>query len=255
MCRWLSYLGRPTTLYRFLYDEDYSLIEQSIHARKSKSVVNADGFGIGWYGDTIEPNRFRDVLPAWSDENLLSLSKCIQSKLFMAHVRGATDTTISRTNCHPFTYGRNMFIHNGQIGDYLLLRRQIENLIPDELYPYRIGTTDSEALFLYLLKLLEDNSFHTAAQKLIESVESIMLRAGVNTPFRCTSAYSDGEKLCFIRYASDNKAPSLYYNRYDDNWVVVSEPLDDDKTRWLPVPSNHTMIIDSMTSDLVIKSL
>ena len=255
MCRWLSYLGKPTTLYRFLYEEEYSLIEQSVHARKSKSIVNADGFGIGWYGDTIEPNRFRDVLPAWGDENLLSLSKCIKSSLFMAHVRGATDTTISRTNCHPFTYGRDMFVHNGQIGDYLSLKRQLEALIPDELYPHRIGTTDSEALFLYLVKLLADSSFHIATKKLLESVESMMSRARIKAPFRFTSAYSDGERLCFVRYASDNKAPSLYYNCCDGDWVVVSEPLDSDKTKWLPVPSNHTMIINSISSEPIIKSL
>ena len=255
MCRWLSYLGKPTTLHRFLYEQEYSLIDQSLHARESKSVVNADGCGIGWYGDDIEPGRFRDILPAWGDENLLSLSKHITSGLFMAHVRGATDTTISRTNCHPFSYGRSLFIHNGQVGDYLILRRQIEALIPDALYPYRLGTTDSEALFLFLVPLLDDHCFHTATGKLIASVERLMRNAGVKTPFRFTSAYSDGKGLNFIRYASDSHAPSLYYHCCDGDWIVVSEPLDSDQTKWQPVPANHTMVIDGKTPTPVIRAL
>ncbi len=42
-------------------------------------------------------------------------------------------------------------MHNGFIGDWSRLRRQIEALIPDELYPSRVGTTDSEAIFLAIL--------------------------------------------------------------------------------------------------------
>ena len=42
-------------------------------------------------------------------------------------------------------------MHNGFIGSWNRLRRQIEALIPDELYPARIGTTDSEAVFLAIM--------------------------------------------------------------------------------------------------------
>ncbi len=42
-------------------------------------------------------------------------------------------------------------MHNGYLGDWARLRRPIEALIPDELYPSRSGTTDSEAMFLAVL--------------------------------------------------------------------------------------------------------
>ena len=42
-------------------------------------------------------------------------------------------------------------MHNGFIGSWSRLRRQVEGLISDELYPARIGTTDSEAIFLAML--------------------------------------------------------------------------------------------------------
>ena len=42
-------------------------------------------------------------------------------------------------------------MHNGQVGDWSLIRRRVEALIPDDLYKCRIGTTDSEAVFLSIL--------------------------------------------------------------------------------------------------------
>ena len=256
MCRWLCYLGKPITPYRFIYEEEYSLVEQSHHARQSKTEVNADGFGFGWYGDyDPEPGRFRDILPAWSDENLLSLARSIRSGIFMVHVRAATDMATSRTNCHPFTCKNNMFVHNGQIGGYMRLRRQIETLIPDELYSYRLGSTDSEALFLYLHSLLAKHNFHNAACKLIETVEAIMQKADIKEPFRFTSAYCDGEQIYIVRYASDGRAPSLSYHWDKEGWIIVSEPLDDEKDRWTTVPRNHTMVINHSLSEPIITAL
>jgi glutamine amidotransferase len=60
-------------------------------------------------------------------------------------------TPITRPHCHPFACGRWLFMHNGSIGGWSRLRRQVEALIPDELYPARIGTTDSEAIFLAIM--------------------------------------------------------------------------------------------------------
>ena len=31
------------------------------------TAVNADGFGLAWYGERPEPGLYRDVMPAWSD--------------------------------------------------------------------------------------------------------------------------------------------------------------------------------------------
>ena len=42
-------------------------------------------------------------------------------------------------------------MHNGFVGGWPRLRRRIEALIPDELFAARVGTTDSEALFLAIL--------------------------------------------------------------------------------------------------------
>ena len=255
MCRWLAYIGEAVTPERFLYEEQFSLIDQSYSARKSKSVVNGDGFGLGWYADKPEPGLFRDVLPAWSDENLRSLACQISSGLFMAHVRAATDTPSNRTNCHPFKHDKSLFMHNGQIGGYLSIRRSVENLIPDELYSYRLGTTDSEAMFFCLASLVRQYSFHDAATKLIRLVSEIMDRNHIDEPFRFTSAYSDGERLFAVRYSTDQYVPTLFFERADEGWLLVSEPLDSRLDYWQLVPENHTLELSRNSSGPALKAI
>ena len=115
MCRWVAYLGEPIYIEEFVTTPQQSLIVQSRHSREAKHAVQGDGFGLGWYGERDDPGLFRDVRPAWSDENLLSLSQQIRSRLFFAHIRASTGTATTRANCHPFKHGKWMFMHNGRI--------------------------------------------------------------------------------------------------------------------------------------------
>ena len=124
MCRFLAYLGDPSFLDRLLVAPEASLVAQSLAAREAKTVVNADGCGIGWYGERDEPGTYHGILPAWSDGNLLSLCRQLRSRMFLAHVRSATSGDVSPSNCHPFAQGRHLFMHNGQIGDYERIRRR-----------------------------------------------------------------------------------------------------------------------------------
>jgi predicted glutamine amidotransferase len=244
MCRWLAYVGSPITPKKYLYDDQYSLVEHSLSARKSISIVNGDGFGLGWYGDHNEPGLFREVLPAWNDDNLKSLSLQIRSGLFLAHVRAATDTSSSRNNCHPFKSSHSLFMHNGKIGDYLSLRRELENLIPDTYFRDRTGTNDSEAIFLLLESLLEKHSFETSVNTMITSVIKLMGKHQIEEPFRLIAAWTDGQKLRAIKLSTDDQLPSLYYREVESGWLLVSEPLDSQLDQWSRVPDNHWLEID-----------
>ena len=75
MCRWIAYRGEIIALEHYVTAPAHSLIAQSIHALESTASTNGDGFGLGWYGDHIEPGLFRDVRPAWADENLRYLCR------------------------------------------------------------------------------------------------------------------------------------------------------------------------------------
>ena len=153
MCRWAAYRGPQIFMEEVIASPCQSLIVQSQHAREGKAETNGDGFGIAWYSHRPDPGVYRDILPAWSDPNLRNLARQVRSHLFLAHVRASTGTATNRANCHPFAVGRWCFMHNGQIAGYDRLRRQLDALLPDELYRHRLGTTDSEVMFLLALAL------------------------------------------------------------------------------------------------------
>ena len=245
MCRWIAYIGSPISPERFLFEEQFSLVEQSQHARKSKSIVNGDGFGLGWYAKQRTPGLFRDVLPAWNDENLHSLAYQIEASMFMAHVRAATDTSVTRANCHPFAHQEHLFMHNGQIGGYLLIRRLLESLLENELFGFRLGNTDSEILFLLLVQFGAKTNFPEAVSKLILTLQEILAAQQISKPFRFTAAFTNGKVLYAIRYASDHNAPTLFFRHTPTGCLVASEPLDEDQAEWTSLPQNQILMVQT----------
>ena len=237
MCRWIAYRGETTALEHYVTSPAHSLVTQSIAALESAASVNGDGFGLGWYGAHPEPGLYREVRPAWSDDNLRYLCRHLQSHLFFAHVRAATGTPITRPNCHPFACAKWLFMHNGFIGNWTKLRRQVEALIPDTLYPARIGTTDSEAMFLAIMGARMDDP--------VAATETILTRltelVGPDR-MRFTAALANGKDLYAFRYAVNDRANTLYYRESDQGIVVVSEPLDSDHRKWTPVPEGHVLV-------------
>ena len=236
MCRWAAYIGEDVFLEKIVTAPCHSLIAQSHHAMEAKTPTNGDGFGLAWYGEHREPGLYRDILPAWSDRNLISLCRQIKSRLFLAHVRASTGGATSRVNCHPFTHERWSFMHNGQIGDFDRLRRRLESHIDDDLYNRREGTTDSELLFLMMVQEGLDRDPQGAASRAVSKIIEIAGQAGVEPHLRLTAAFSDGEKLYAIRYATDRFAPTLYFARTGENsHCLVSEPLDERPSTWQAV--------------------
>lgn len=242
MCRFLAYRGRPILLEQLVTAPSHSLIHQSRHADEGKTELNGDGFGLGWYGERAEPGLFRDVRPAWSDENLQSICALVRSPLFFAHVRAATGTPIGRVNCHPFSHGRFLFMHNGQVGGWDRVRRGVEALIPDELYRDRAGSTDSEALFLAALARGLDADPVAAVLATLREVRAAMAAAGADAPLRFTATLSDGQGVWAFRWACDGRPPSLYWQENERGLTLVSEPIDGQRAGWQEVPRGHALV-------------
>jgi predicted glutamine amidotransferase len=242
MCRFLAYHGEPIMIEALVASPSHSLIKQSQHAAEGKTETNGDGFGVGWYGERAEPGLYRELRPAWSDENLWSICSQVRSPLFFAHVRAATGTGTTRANCHPFTLGRFMFMHNGQIGGYRAIRRRIEALVPDELYHERTGTTDTEAIFLAAASRGLETDPVAAISETLGLVLAEMRRSGVTAALRFTAALTDGRGIWAFRWSSDAVPPTLYYRQGDSGLIVVSEPIDDRREDWLAVPAGHALI-------------
>lgn len=246
MCRWAAYLGEAIYLEELLSVPGHSLIDQSRAATQCKTAINADGFGVAWYGDRAEPGLYRDVLPAWSDPNLASLAKTVKSGAFLAHVRASTGAATSRNNCHPFAHGRWSFMHNGQIGGFNRFRRRADMGVSDTLYAQRKGATDSELLFLYALELgLEDDPMG-AVLRAHRTLEQMSRASGASPHLRSSAAWSDGTRLYALRLSSDHIAPSLYYrwSASRTGWAVVSEPLEVGQGGWTELPPGHCAVFE-----------
>jgi predicted glutamine amidotransferase len=242
MCRWIAYCGETVPLEQYVTAPAHSLVVQSQRALESTASTNGDGFGMGWYGEHPEPGLYREVRPAWSDENLRYLCRHIRSHLYFAHVRASTGTPITRPNCHPFSCGHWMFMHNGVIGNWSRLRRQVEALIPDEFYGSRIGTTDSEAVFLAIMGAGAEGDPIGATERTLAMLTDMVSRDGYKEPLRFTAALTNGRDLYAFRYAANDNANTLYYRKSGQSVVVVSEPLDTERTHWAPVPQGHMVV-------------
>ena len=63
---------------------------------------------------------------------------------------------------------------------------------------------------------------------------------------RVSCAFSDGERLYAVRYASDDHAPTLYHRWSASRMgrAVVSEPLEGEQADWTEVPAGSFCIFE-----------
>ncbi|MGE0502748.1 MAG: class II glutamine amidotransferase [Rhizobiaceae bacterium] len=243
MCRWAAYLGEEVFLEEIVAQPCHSLIRQSHCAAEARSATNADGFGLAWYAGRPEPGLYRDILPAWSDPNLKSLCRQIRSGLFLAHVRAATTGATARFNCHPFVAGRWSFMHNGEITGFEAIRRRLEAGLADRHYDALEGTTDSELFFRLVLDRGLESDPEAALGHAVASVLDAQRRTGIEPAFKLTAAFSDGERLFAVRYATGGVAPTLYTSMFGKGRCLVSEPFDREGGEWHAIPPSSIVIV------------
>ncbi|WP_167043013.1 class II glutamine amidotransferase [Salinibacterium sp. ZJ454] len=266
MCRWLAYTGEPLRPSILILDTQHSVVAMSLNSPLGAETVNGDGFGFGWYpedgGPGSMPATFRSIEPAWNDQNLREISHAVRSPLFFTHVRAAAGPPIQQTNCHPFRYENWLFMHNGYISEFGLIKRDLTYAVDPSLYAHIHGTTDSEVLFHLALTLgLADDPIK-AMRDAIRMVESAGNKAGNQFPMQGTIAVSDGETLWAFRYSSQGRSRSLFHSAdiptlrgmYPDAerlsafgehaQVVVSEPLSDLPGVFLEVPESTVAVLD-----------
>lgn len=246
MCRWAAYAGPPVYLEDMILSPDHSLMEQSHMASEAKTAINGDGFGLAWYDERKEPGIYRDILPAWADTNLQSLARQIRSPLFMAHVRASTGGGTNRDNCHPFSFENWSFMHNGQISNFDRLRRVLESRLSDEIFALRQGVTDSELMFLLAIEFGMQKDPVGAFEQALAFILEQARQKNIATLIRFTACWSDGKKLHAVRYATDDKPPSLYYAQCgkDQSICLVSEPFEHPDRDWSSVPANTHILIE-----------
>ena len=271
MCRLVAYLGEAVLLDRVLVKPENSIVMQSLHARENRQVpTNGDGFGIGWYAPTVngEPAIFTSIFPAWNDNNLLHLTAKIASPCFFGHVRAASVGGINPYNCHPFYHGRWMLMHNGDISNFVEVKRHLRRLLDDDIYHWIQGETDSEHLFALFLqyakgKNLED--IHVVGDVLLqtfEAIQDLVETYSEGGPSYFNICLTDGERIVATRYCTDRNfhPESLHYivgygdaenpiqpkqdkDQHPSFALVSSEQLTHWNTAWHKVPENHMLLI------------
>jgi predicted glutamine amidotransferase len=269
VCRWLAYSGPPILLEELLYTPAHSLIDHSLRSRLGAETTNGDGFGVGWYGTAETPALFHSVEPAWNDSNLRDLATHISSPLVFAHVRASSGSAIQQTNCHPFRHDRWLWMHNGLIRNFDVVKRDLALAVDPSLYSKIGGSTDSELLFFLALTYGLEEDAVAGVERAVGFVEATGRAHGVEHPIHMTIATTNGRQMWVFRYSSERKSRSLYFSTslhalralYPDNpmfenfsettRIVVSEPLGDLPGAWNEMPEGSVGILDDMQDMLV----
>jgi len=134
-----------------------------------------------------------------------------------------------------------MFMHNGFVGSWNRLRRKVEALIPDAYYPSRLGTTDSEAVFLAMMGAGLEHDPLRATQAVLQALVGLVNEGSLRERLRFTSAIANGRDLYAFRVSVNDAANTLYFREDGGQVVVVSEPFDKESD-WTEVPPNHALI-------------
>jgi predicted glutamine amidotransferase len=268
MCRWLAYSGSPVSIDDLLYRPEHSLIDQSLHSKLGAETTNGDGFGIGWYGAGEVPAVYHSVEPAWNDRNLRDMASAIESPLVFAHIRAAIGSAVQETNCHPFRYGKWLFMHNGFIGDFRTVKRDLVLAVDPSLYPFIEGSSDTEVMFFLALTFGLEDDPPGAMESAVGLIEEIGRAHDVEHPIQMTVATTNGENLWAFRYSSERNSRSLFYSTdvptlkevhpeveilarvSDESRLVVSEPVRDLPGAWNEVPESSYGVVQPGQDEL-----
>jgi glutamine amidotransferase len=265
----MAYYGDPVLAEDLLFRPTHSLIDQSLRSHLGATTTNGDGFGIGWYGEGSEPAVFKNTAPAWNDANLHEIARQVRTPLLFAHVRSSTGTSVQRSNCHPFRWGRWLWMHNGLIAGFPMIKRDLMLQVDPAIFADIEGSTDSELMFFLALTFGLTDEPVAAVERAVGLVEKVASDHGIPDAVQMTVATTNGESIWVFRYSSEGKSRSLFHSLgvdrlrelYPDNEVfaqagpdtrlVVSEPLGDLPGAWKEIPESTVGIVQRGDDELI----
>ncbi len=247
MCRLAAYLGPELSLQTFLLDPPHGLVKQSWAPREmAEAILNADGFGFGWYPEKHKAVTYLNTQPIWSDINLAGLATSLSSHLWMACVRSATPGQMTGlNNTQPFVHDSLLFMHNGYISDFSESCKTCFNeYLRPEIRAGINGNTDSEYIFAVFRQQL-DKTGKNYVSALSKTVSTIGTLAG-ETPVLMNIIISDGSSIHALRHAFNGKSPSLYFANgavtFNGGNIVTSEPLNENDN-WQTFPDHQILTL------------
>lgn len=179
------------------------------------------------------PAVYRILRQPLTDPGFRSICAHTSTLAVFAHIRAASgETAITEYNNHPFQFGRWVFMHNGVVAHFNLIKRDVCAEISHEAFQLVKGTTDSEHLGALVFTNLEQQrgplaweeshsleDVKAALEKAIATVINIQKRVvpqhGVKLEASSLNiAITDGIQLLTIRFRNHptEHPPSLYFS-------------------------------------------
>lgn len=266
-----------------------SIIKQSFDARErldgdasTPGYLNGDGFGLGWYSQDssdVIPCVYKHTRPAWNDRNLAAIAEKIVTPLLFAHVRAASPgMDVSESTCHPFRFGRYLWMHNGGVANFRRVRRALLAGLNDDVFDFAVshGSSDTAVCFAVFMSLVPDPMAKSTPNELrhrLEETIRIVVKAIIDADTADLSllnfVVSDGDSLVASRCAIDPSksfadSASLYFaagssyksnqssqgsfsmvhtSRQPKSVIISSEPLTEERSDWVSVPNEHIIVI------------
>jgi glutamine amidotransferase len=175
--------------------------------------------------EASRPFMYKSIAPAWQDQNLAELARFVESPVIFGHVRAASPGShVSVENCHPFRFGRLVFMHNGHVECFGRIKRALVGRLSAEAYDSIKGLTDSEHVFALVVTRLQDplrpapfepRELAAALLAAMTEIHGLLADFGIDAGFTTFNfALTDGETVVTSRFCDkwpEIPPPSLYF--------------------------------------------
>ncbi|KAB2342331.1 ergothioneine biosynthesis protein EgtC [Actinomadura rudentiformis] len=235
MCRHLGYLGPARTLASLLYEGEHSMERQSYAPRMTQgNLLNADGYGIGWYEGDGGARRFRRAQPIWTDVSFREVAGVVRASCAMAALRSATTGFPVDESCaQPFRAGARLFSHNGKVEGFAGVESKLRELAGDLAeVPDARAPVDSALLFAFAARLWREGA------SLGDGIADVVRSVSGLAPGRYNLLASDGTAL-----AATTWGDSLFVRTAGEAIWLASEPVTEEPG-WEAVPERSLVTAD-----------
>ena len=209
MCRWMAWHGQPVLIDELLFKTQHGIVDQSLHSRMGAEPTNGDGFGVGWYGAGEGRASTTASLPPGATRTCASSPRTSSRRCSWCTCGRRSGHRSSRPPPSLPPRAR-LFVHNGYVGDFQAIRRDLMLAIEPKLFAGIVGSTDTEVVFRLALTFgLEEDPIR-ALERTVGLIEATATERGVAPMVQGTFGVSDGNSLWAVRYATEGWARSLF---------------------------------------------
>ena len=120
---------------------------------EAQSRKEPDGYGIGTFDREGRPHVIKRAKAAYQDRAFPQEAHELRSRIFVAHIRFATNGENLERNTHPFVHRGRIFAHNGVVHGL----DELEARLRPEYRALIGGETDSERVFALITQEIDDH--------------------------------------------------------------------------------------------------